>query len=58
MKKPTKVDNDLKELAISILETNEISHEEWLNDQYQKIVIENSKLLIQGLNLKRKVGNE
>ena len=52
-KKP-KIDNQIKELAMSILKTKEIEYEEWLNEKFNELISENTKLLIDSLAINTK----
>ncbi|CDH92474.1 hypothetical protein HYI01_16865 [Clostridium botulinum] len=42
----SKIDNESKELAITILKTKDIDPEEWLNEKYKEVITQNSKILI------------
>lgn len=42
----SKIDNESKELALTILKTIGIEHDEWLNEKYREVITQNSKILI------------
>lgn len=52
-----KLDKDIKEIAIAVIETSGKTYEEWLNEQHKKVVFSNSKLLKESLNLRKEIGN-
>jgi len=52
-----KLDKDLKELAIGIIEANGKTYEEWLNEQHKNLIFSNVKIIKEGLNLIKEVGD-
>ena len=52
-----KLDKDIKEIAIEIIEANGKTYEEWLNYQHSKVIFENSKLIKESLRLRKEVGD-
>ncbi|MDU6333757.1 MAG: hypothetical protein E6584_21590 [Enterobacter hormaechei] len=48
-----KLDKDIKEIAVSIIEVTGKTYEEWLNEQHTKVIFANSKLLKESLNLRK-----
>lgn len=48
-------ETDIKKLAIAILKNKGIEHDEWLNEKYTQIIMENTQLLMQGLNIKKEL---
>ncbi|MBD8045855.1 hypothetical protein [Clostridium faecium] len=54
-KSKKKIDNESKELAISILQSKGIDHEEWLNEKYEEVIASNTKILIECLALKKEM---
>ncbi|WP_394883704.1 hypothetical protein [Clostridium tertium] len=49
-----KLDKDIKEIAVSIIEITGKTYEEWLNEQHIKVIFANSKILKESLTLKKK----
>ncbi|MBQ8997265.1 MAG: hypothetical protein IJ086_01070 [Clostridium sp.] len=52
-----KLDKDIKEIAVSIIEVNGKTYEEWLNEEHKKVIFENSKLLKESLNLRKEMSD-
>jgi hypothetical protein len=51
-----KLDKDIKEIAVAVIEASGKTYEEWLNEQHKNVIFTNSKLLKDSLNLKKKWG--
>ena len=52
-----KIDKDIKEIAIAVIEASGKSYEEWLNEQHTKDIFTNSKLVKEGLNLRKEMSD-
>lgn len=52
-----KLDKDIKEIAVSIIEVTGKTYEEWLNEQHTKVIFANSKLLNESLNLRKEMSD-
>lgn len=52
-----KIDKDIKEIAIAVIEASGKSYEEWLNEQHKNVIFTNSKLVKEGLRLKKEMGD-
>ncbi len=52
-----KLDKEIKEIAVAVIEASGKSYEEWLNEEHKKVIFTNSKLLKESLNLKKEMGN-
>ena len=52
-----KLDKEIKEIAVAVIEASGKSYEEWLNEQHKNVIFTNSKLLKESLNLKKEMGN-
>lgn len=52
-----KLDKDIKEIAIAIIEANGQTYEEWLNVQHRKVIFDNSRLIKESLSLRKEVGD-
>jgi len=50
-----KLDKDLKEIAVAILEANGKAYEEWLNEEHRNLIFKSSKLIREGLALKKEM---
>ena len=48
-----KLDKDIKEIAVAVIEASGKGYEEWLNEQHKNVIFTNSKLLKESLNLKK-----
>lgn len=51
-----KIDKEVKEIAVEILEASGKSYEEWLNEQHRNVIFDNSKIIKEGLRLKKEMG--
>lgn len=52
-----KIDKEIKEIAVSVIEASGKTYEEWLNEQHKNVIFTNSKLVKEGLNLIKEMGN-
>lgn len=52
-----KLDKDIKEIAVAVIEASGKTYEEWLNEQHRNVIFTNSKLLKESLNLRKEIGN-
>ena len=52
-----KLDKDIKEIAVAVIEASGKTYEEWLNEQHKNVIFTNSKLLKDSLNLKKEMGS-
>ncbi len=52
-----KLDKDIKEIAVAVIEASGKTYEEWLNEQHKNVIFTNSKLLKESLNLKKEMGS-
>lgn len=53
-----KIDKDIKEMAVAVIEANGKSYEEWLNEQHKNLIFSNSVLIKESLNLIKGLGEE
>lgn len=51
----TKLDKDAKELAVEILKAENIDYDQWLNEQHRNLIFKNTKLIREGLALKKEL---
>ena len=52
-----KLDKDIKEIAVAVIEASGKTYEEWLNEQHRNFIFTNSNLLKESLNLKKEMGS-
>ena len=52
-----KLDKEIKEIAVAVIEASGKTYEEWLNEQHRNVIFTNSKLLKESLNLRKEMGN-
>ena len=52
-----KLDKDIKEISVAVIEASGKTYEEWLNEQHKNVIFTNSKLLKDSLNLKKEMGS-
>lgn len=52
-----KIDKEIKEIVVAVIEASGKTYEEWLNEQHRNVIFTNSKLLKECLNLRKEMGN-
>jgi len=52
-----KLDKEIKEIAVAVIEANGKTYEEWLNREHEKIIYANAKIIKEGLNLRKEIGS-
>ena len=52
-----KLDKDIKEIAVAVIEASGKTYEEWLNEQHRNVIFTNPKLLKESLSLKKEMGS-
>lgn len=52
-----KLDKDMKEIAVAVIEASGKTYEEWLNREHEKIIYANAKIIKEGLNLRKEIGS-
>ena len=50
-----KLDKDMKEIAVAVIEASGKTYEEWLNREHEKIIYANAKIIKEGLNLRKEM---
>lgn len=51
-----KLDKEIKDIAIGVIEAGGKTYEEWLNEQHTKVIFSNAKVIREGLKLRKEMG--